>query len=98
MFFNNKNQVTVSWDDHSKDTYEHIDCKWSLKGSIIYLNFDLYGFYNFRKVDSPIRYKIIEMTDHTLELRNLESPDALNFYILMYNEYNSMYNKLKAKH
>lgn len=78
----------------AKDSIHQFDCKWTLEDSIINLNIDLYSFNEFKKVEKPIRYKIIELTDHTLELRDIDSPDLLNFYILMYNENNFINNYL----
>jgi hypothetical protein len=92
ILLSKSNQAIAFWDMHRDDTFEQIECKWDLKDSVINLNFDLYGFYEFRKVKIPIRYKILELRDHTLELRNLDSHDSLNYCILMYKENNSMFN------
>jgi hypothetical protein len=93
LYFDNYNKANAFWDKHSQSTMDHLDCKWSIDDSIIKLNFDLFSFDTFQNSRIPIRFKILELTDHTLELRNLDSPDSLNFYILMYNEYNSMFNQ-----
>jgi hypothetical protein len=96
IFLGKNNQAIALWDKHSEDTFEQIECKWDLKDSTINLNFDLYGFYEFQKVKIPIRYKILELRDHTLELRNLDSYDSLNYCILMYKENNSMCNYINS--
>lgn len=96
IFLGKNNQAIAFWDKHSEDTFEQIECKWDLKDSIINLNFDLYGFHEFQKVKIPIRYKILELREHTLELRNLDSQDSLNYCILMFKENNSMYNYINS--